>query len=1818
MVPTGRLPGCALVLLSFLSALILNTAYAQQPTDRSINYDSFDARSRSAQTSAFHEAQSGRAYASGAVQRSGSSFPRSLFDLSGPITGPRSGDAETIARDYLRREITAFQTKGASPFNLPLVARYESAHAGLTHLTFQPSYAGVAYFDSEVQVHVGRDGEIWRVNQKPIAPAPATLSLTLGPRTAVEAALREIAPEVHPQLRVVDPENGPDRRAVFSGPDLAGPVRVKQVWFPLPSVSLPAWQVYLPVAPLRTYAVVVDDDSGKILFSLNLAHQVNPQGKVFPAGTRPHPDAGPQTSEPFTGWPSTSGICPADVYPSQFQSGPAAGGCWVEATETKGPNVDACLDADGNNVCDGRATDAQAHFDFDFTDGYAQSGNAVTDRNAAIANAFYWANTLHDWLYRLGFDEPAGNFQADNYSRGGAAGDALWIDVQDAAAQNNAFFTTPPDGIAPRMDLGLFAGLRRDSAFDADIIIHEYVHGLTTRLVGGPNSVIGLFRWHSGAMGEGWSDAYAASFTDDPVVGEYVTGNSTTGIRGVAYDNSPYTFGQFGTLRPKAIPNTGLILNLPQVHSDGEIWATVLWDVRQAIGQSNFEQVATTALKLTPSRPSMLDARDAILQAAQSSGVDGPNGCTIWTAFAARGFGYSALLNPIEAGQPNDTALSVYEAYDAPAICGGSPPLAVDQRFNDDVESGTNGWTASGLWHRTTRRAASGQYSWWFGQESTGTYNTGARVSGSLTSPVIDLSGVTGAAVEWDQVLLTEGFGNAIDLGGGAAGAYLNADSGRLLISADSGATWKTLTHLAHNTTTGVFTAYRISLSRFSGSSVLLRFAFDTIDNQFNNFEGWFIDNVRVSRLSAQQSQLIVAPQTLGFVALAGGSTPPSQTLSVTEGQGGSLGWTTTVTQGASWLSASPASGMAPSTMTVSVSPAGLPAGAYSGAVTVSAPGALDSPATVNVTLTVTAAPTPAASWSFEETGAGPGVAIVDSAGGAHNGTTYGPGTVATTGVSGLSRLLNGATDYVEVPPSAALTPQQFTVRAWVRLLSYPEKFGVLLSAFGGSNYQGWYLAVKSSGEVILLGATPPSSAPWLVSNAKLALGRWHAIAVTVDRTSGDAAIYIDGIRDVEAQFPGIDADTTQPLTFGRASWYDGYYLNAQIDEATIDPRLQSAAEIAADYQSFSPPAPPTTTSTVAEWDFESGAQDVSGNGHHGTTTGTQIITAVSGQGRRFNGATDSISVPGSTDLTPTSFTLRTWVKLISYPTDWGAVVANYGGAADGWFVGINSSGRVLCTMGSLPDSALSVISNTSVSLNRWQHLTVTYDGARRWVRFYLDGVAVGQGYVPGLTPQTSGVLSMGKASWANDFYLNMDLDEVLLVPASWTSTEVQSDFAAFQVDLGLQPVAEWRLDETASGPGTVLADSSGNGHDAVTAGLGTDPIPAVSANGRSFTGRPDYAYMNPAPDLSTSSFSFTTWVKLDAHPGNWGVIYSTYGGDYQGWYVGVYNDGRVILSVSGLPTHNPWLLSAGSLLAGHWHHLAVTFDGGTRRGLIYIDGKLDRGATFPAFTPQTAASPTFGRASWYDGYYLECKLDEARLYPGDLSAEEITTQISSFPPPPLPDLPDPVAFWKFDDLGTGPGLILADSSGGGHDAVTEGLGTTSVAGVAGSARSFDGYPDYAHITPHADLSTAGFSFSTWVKLDALPSNWGVLFANYGGDFQGWYVGVFNDGRVILSVSGLPSSNPWLLSAGSLTAGNWHHVAVTFDGPSRRGLIYIDGVRDRSAVFPVFTPQTAIQPTFGRASWYDGYYLRSILDHARLYPVELTAYQVAADMQSAP
>jgi hypothetical protein len=173
---------------------------------------------------------------------------------------------------------------------------------------------------------------------------------------------------------------------------------------------------------------------------------------------------------------------------------------------------------------------------------------------------------------------------------------------------------------------------------------------------------------------------------------------------------------------------------------------------------------------------------------------------------------------------------------------------------------------------------------------------------------------------------------------------------------------------------------------------------------------------------------------------------------------------------------------------------------------------------------------------------------------------------------------------------------------------------------------------------------------------------------------------------------------------------------------------------------------------------------------------------------------------------------------------------------------------------------------------------------------------------------------------------------------------------------------------------------------------------------------------------------------------------------------------------------------------------------------------------------------------------------------------------------------------------------------------------------VRNNARSFNGVTDSARVAASAALSPPSFTIRAWVKLLALPAGagWGVLLSNYGGNYQGWYVGVHSSGRVILSVSTLPSSSPWLVSASALALNTWYHVTATYDGATRAGSLYLNGVLDAQAVFPGFTPQSALDLYFARASWYDGYYLNAVLDEVRLLGVRQAPAEVLADYQSFP
>jgi len=192
----------------------------------------------------------------------------------------------------------------------------------------------------------------------------------------------------------------------------------------------------------------------------------------------------------------------------------------------------------------------------------------------------------------------------------------------------------------------------------------------------------------------------------------------------------------------------------------------------------------------------------------------------------------------------------------------------------------------------------------------------------------------------------------------------------------------------------------------------------------------------------AAPSTIAVIPASLQFAYTASGTVPPAQPIQiVNSGTGTStLSWTATASD-PSWLSLSATSGTAPSTASVSVSPAALSAGTYNGAIQITAVGASNSPLSIPVTLTVAPAAPAVTVTSVVNAGSyQPGIASgawISIFGTNLSQSTYGwqasdivNGALPTT-LQGVSVTVNGLPAYVDyVSPTQinALAPDDVTL----------------------------------------------------------------------------------------------------------------------------------------------------------------------------------------------------------------------------------------------------------------------------------------------------------------------------------------------------------------------------------------------------------------------------------------------------------------------------------------------------------------------------------------------------------------------------------------------------------------------------------------------------------------------------------------------------------------------------------------------------------------------------------------------------------------------
>jgi len=593
--------------------------------------------------------------------------PANLTSLEGFLTGRSNDPARQVAMRYIRGHLADLGLTTADLDTFRLRTDYVDV-AGSHHLAWTQQARGVTVFGNGLEAHVTKAGELISVQGSPIG--------SLGQLTSAVSASPALGPELARNAAAEDVDAALDSSAVQRDSRTSGATvwsngdRASLVWFATPSGMRLAWSTYTQAGGNFTYSHVVDASTGAVLYRRDLVSNDRGDAKVY---------------DYYPGAPS--GGEPRVV--NFFHRG------WLprKADFLGGANVVAWADLDDDDRLDDNektpvpGTRDRAQFNLVKFNGSNKlcSNNFIctwnsnkryswrANKKADVTNAFYLGNVFHDYLERapIGFNNKAGNFER-------ADGDSVRLHALDGANTANGFpdgnhidnanMATPPDGIAPTMQMYLWHSPRTPNSidpfnnvsgsFDASILYHEYVHGLSNRLVVDAQGNSTLNSIQAGAMGEGWSNWYAMDYLvargfqrdserrDGQIrAAKYVLADKST-LETMAIDcdrrsdvrwctdiygeKGGYTYGDFATIG-----------GAPEVHASGEVWTQTLWDLRERLGHRVANMLITRGMELSRNDPTMLDMRNAIIQADQVV-YSGDNTNALWRIFAHRGFGWYA------------------------------------------------------------------------------------------------------------------------------------------------------------------------------------------------------------------------------------------------------------------------------------------------------------------------------------------------------------------------------------------------------------------------------------------------------------------------------------------------------------------------------------------------------------------------------------------------------------------------------------------------------------------------------------------------------------------------------------------------------------------------------------------------------------------------------------------------------------------------------------------------------------------------------------------------------------------------------------------------------------------------------------------------------------------------------------------------------------------------------------------------------------------------------------------------------------------------
>jgi hypothetical protein len=213
---------------------------------------------------------------------------------------------------------------------------------------------------------------------------------------------------------------------------------------------------------------------------------------------------------------------------------------------------------------------------------------------------------------------------------------------------------------------------------------------------------------------------------------------------------------------------------------------------------------------------------------------------------------------------------------------------------------------------------------------------------------------------------------------------------------------------------------------------------------------------------------------------------------------------------------------------------------------------------------------------------------------------------------------------------------------------------------------------------------------------------------------------------------------------------------------------------------------------------------------------------------------------------------------------------------------------------------------------------------------------------------------------------------------------------------------------------------------------------------------------------------------------------------------------------------------------------------------------------------------------------------------------------------PAPPGAPGLVAAYNFDSDAGG---AIPDRSGHGNGGVCSPGSTCPRFDPGGhtlGAYDFAGSGNYVALSNESSFDfTTRFSATFWMKTSAFTNRYEALVAK--GD-SAWSVDRSRSENVLSFTTWSSAAPDELVGSTPVADGQWHHVAVVYDGTSKR--LYVDGQLDASSSysFPVDTNNLNVR--LGANEQYEPGQYGGHLDDVRIYDRALSAQEVTNDMNT--